>query len=52
MSKNILVIDDDPMVARSCERILGENHDITVRERGFDGLAELEAPDYSAFKRD
>jgi DNA-binding NtrC family response regulator len=43
MSKKarILVIDDDPIVQRSCERILGEEYDVQVVETGQKGLAAL-----------
>ncbi|MCX5685089.1 MAG: sigma 54-interacting transcriptional regulator, partial [Planctomycetota bacterium] len=37
----ILVVDDDPMVRRSCERILGETYEITMTESGTAGLAAL-----------
>jgi len=37
----ILVVDDDPMVRRSCERILGEEYALTLVESGEAGLAAL-----------
>jgi len=37
----ILVIDDDPIVRRSCERVLGEAHDVTLVESGREGLELL-----------
>jgi len=40
----ILVVDDDPVVRRSCERILGEMYDVTLAESGQAGLAALEPP--------
>ncbi|MBN1764554.1 MAG: sigma-54-dependent Fis family transcriptional regulator [Sedimentisphaerales bacterium] len=43
MSKKarILVIDDDPIVQQSCERILAEDYEIHVAENGHLGLAAL-----------
>jgi DNA-binding NtrC family response regulator len=38
----VLVVDDDPLVRRSCERILGRGYDVTLSETGRDGLASLE----------
>ena len=40
---HILVVDDDPMVRRSCERILGERYDLALAPDGREGLAALEA---------
>ncbi|KPK85176.1 MAG: hypothetical protein AMJ81_04050 [Phycisphaerae bacterium SM23_33] len=39
----ILVVDDDPLVRRSCERILGQDYDVRLTEDGRRGLALLEA---------
>jgi DNA-binding NtrC family response regulator len=39
----ILVVDDDPLVRRSCERILGEAYDVHMAESGHAGLAALES---------
>lgn len=39
----ILVVDDDPVVRRSCERILGEKYAATITESGQAGLAALAA---------
>ena len=38
----ILVVDDDPMVRRSCERILGEAYALTMADCGRAGLEALE----------
>jgi len=48
MSKkaHILVIDDDPIVQQSCERILGENYDVQVADNGQKGLAALETQSF------
>jgi len=40
----ILVVDDDPLVRRSCERILREAYEVTLAECGRDGLTALEHP--------
>jgi len=37
----ILVIDDDPLVRRSCERILERDHEVQLAENGQRGLAAL-----------
>jgi len=37
----ILVVDDDPVVQRSCERILGQDYDVRVVGSGAEGLALL-----------
>ena len=39
----MLVVDDDPVVRSSCERVLGQDHDVRLAETGRDGLASLEA---------
>jgi len=39
----ILVVDDDPVVRRSCERILQQDHEVLLAESGSDGLALLVA---------
>jgi len=39
----ILVVDDDPVVRRSCERILGEDYDLRVADSGSEGLSLLAA---------
>ena len=39
----ILVVDDDPLVRRSCTRILADAHDVRVVETGREGLACLTA---------
>jgi len=39
----ILVVDDDSLVRRSCERILGQDYEVKLTESGRDGLALLEA---------
>ncbi len=38
----LLVVDDDPIVRKSCERILEHDHEIQLAETGCDGLAALE----------
>ena len=42
----ILVIDDDPIVQRSCERILEQDYDVQVAGNGQDGLAALAAESF------
>jgi len=37
------VVDDDALVRRSCQRILEPNHNVTLAERGRQGLASLES---------
>ena len=37
------MVDDDPVVRSSCERVLGQDHDVRLAETGRDGLASLEA---------
>jgi len=37
----ILVVDDDPLVRRSCWRILGRDYDVKLTESGREGLALL-----------
>ena len=37
----ILVIDDDPIVRQSCERILEQDYDVTLVETGREGLEAL-----------
>jgi len=37
----ILVIDDDPVVRQSCERILEQDYDVTLVETGREGLEAL-----------
>ena len=37
----ILVVDDDPLVRRSCQRILGQDCDVKLTESGREGLALL-----------
>ena len=37
----ILVVDDDPVVQRSCERILGQDYDVRVAASGAEGLSLL-----------
>ena len=39
----VLIVDDDPMVQRSCERILGEDYDVRVATDGSEGLSLLAA---------
>ncbi|MCX5670965.1 MAG: sigma-54 dependent transcriptional regulator [Planctomycetota bacterium] len=39
---HILVVDDDPMVRRSCERILGDRYALTMAQDGREGLAALQ----------
>jgi PAS domain S-box-containing protein len=41
-ARRILVVDDEPMVGRSVQRLLGGEHDVTVLERGQQALALLE----------
>ena len=42
----ILVVDDDPLVRRSCERILGRDYEVKLTESGREGLASLEAESF------
>ncbi len=37
----ILVVDDDPLVRRSCHRVLGQDYDVKLAETGREGLAAL-----------
>ena len=39
----VLVVDDDPVVRRSCQRILQQDHEVLLAENGSDGLALLAA---------
>ena len=39
----VLVVDDDPVVQRSCERVLGQEHEVRICGNGRDGLAALAA---------
>jgi len=39
----ILVVDDDPLVRRSCQRILAQDYDVEVAETGREGLALMAA---------
>jgi len=45
MSKKarILVVDDDPIVRSSCERILGQDYDVQMVDNGIEGLEALAA---------
>ena len=42
----VLVIDDDPLVQRSCERILAEHYDVRVTDKGSEGLSLLSAKSF------
>ena len=42
----ILVVDDDPLVRRSCQRVLEEDYDLKIVETGREGLAALEAESF------
>lgn len=44
--RRILVIDDDPLVARAARRALEACYDIVVANSGDDGLAELAAASF------
>jgi len=37
----VLVVDDDPLVRRSCERIFGQGYDVRLAENGREGLEML-----------
>ncbi len=37
----VLVVDDDPLVRRSCERIFGQSYDVRLAENGREGLEML-----------
>ena len=39
----VLVIDDDPLIRRSCERILQQDYEVHFAGSGQEGLASLEA---------
>ena len=39
----VLVVDDDPIVRRSCERILGQAYDLRLASTGSEGLSLLAA---------
>jgi CheY-like chemotaxis protein/anti-sigma regulatory factor (Ser/Thr protein kinase) len=45
-SLNILVLDDDVMVARSIGRILGSQHEVTICTRGSEALKLLDQADF------
>lgn len=45
-SLNILVLDDDVMVARSIARILGTQHQVTICTRGSEALTVVGQQDY------
>jgi len=42
----LLVVDDDPLVRRSCERVLGREYDVQLSENGQDGLTLLNAESF------
>ena len=42
----ILVVDDDPVVRRSCERILEKDYDVKVAQTGREGLTLLVAESF------
>ena len=45
MKKNarVLVVDDDPLVLKSCSRVLGETYDVHTVSTGAEGLSRLAA---------
>jgi len=45
-NRRILVVDDDPIVQRSCERILGESYEVEVAPTGREGLGKLSSGRY------
>ena len=42
----VLVVDDDPVVRSSCERVLGQEYDVRLAETGREGLDCLEAESF------
>ena len=42
----ILVIDDEPMVCKSCEKIFEDNYDVTITMSGREGLDRLLQEDF------
>ena len=46
MSAKILVIDDEPMVCKSCEKIFEDNYDVTITMSGREGLDRLLQEDF------
>jgi DNA-binding NtrC family response regulator len=44
----ILVVDDDPVVRRSCERVLGQAHEVVFCETGHEGLEQLASQSFDA----
>lgn len=45
-SRRILVVDDDPIVQRSCERILSESYAVEIAPTGKEGLERLSSGRY------
>ena len=39
----ILIVDDDPLVRRSCERILGQEYEVQLAQNGQEGVSSLES---------
>ena len=46
ISAKILVIDDEPMVCKSCEKIFEDNYDVTITMSGREGLDRLLQEDF------
>lgn len=50
--KRILVVDDDPVMARTVARVLGRDFDVKTVESGADALIALEAGGFSGVVSD
>jgi DNA-binding NtrC family response regulator len=46
MKGRILLVDDEEIVLRSCQRILGGEYDVDVAHDGLEALAKVNASDY------
>jgi DNA-binding NtrC family response regulator len=52
MKGRILLVDDEEIVLRSCQRILGGEYDIDVAHDGLEALAKVNAGDYDVLVLD
>jgi CheY-like chemotaxis protein len=52
MRKRILVVDDDPVMARATARILGREYDVLTVDSGADALRALEQGGFSGIVSD
>jgi len=44
--RHVLIVDDEPMICQILERILGEDHDVTVARTGEAALAALDRTEF------